>query len=303
MPANVGDLNAFLAVARRQELSRTAPEPMAPAPPALSEAVRRLEGELGVRLLHRTTRSVVADRGGCSPARAARPGARRGGSGARRGERLSRPAGGHAAPQRAGQRGTAGAAGDRAALPRGLPRHPAGGDRGGQLRRRAGRRLRCRHPLRRAAGAGHDRGADRPARAALRHRRLARLSRPARPAGASARPAGPCLPARPLRQRRDAALGIRARRPRWSGSIRRARCWCASARRPISRSTRRSPAPASSSCSRTGCARTSTAARSSPCSSHGGSPFRGRSSIIPAGAWCRRRCGRSSTSSRQRPHG
>ena len=47
-------------------------------------------------------------------------------------------------------------------------------DRRGQLRRRAGRRLRRRHPLRRAAGAGHDRGADRAARAALRHRRVAR---------------------------------------------------------------------------------------------------------------------------------
>ena len=32
------------------------------------------------------------------------------------------------------------------------------------------RRVRCRHPLRRAAGAGHDRGADRSANPALRHR-------------------------------------------------------------------------------------------------------------------------------------
>ena len=68
-------------------------------------------------------------------------------------------------------------------------------------------------------------------------------------------------------------------------------------RRPISPSMRRSPASASSTCSRTGCARISTAARSSPCSNPGGSASPGRSSTIPAAASCRRRCARSSTSS------
>ena len=53
-------------------------------------------------------------------------------------------------------------------------------------------------------------------------------------------------------------------------------------------------------CSKTGCARTSTAARWSRCSSRGGSASPGRSSTIPDAAWCRRRCGPSSISSRHR---
>ena len=41
-----------------------APAPAAAAPPGLSEAVRRLEAQLGVRLLNRTTRSVVPTEAG-----------------------------------------------------------------------------------------------------------------------------------------------------------------------------------------------------------------------------------------------
>jgi DNA-binding transcriptional LysR family regulator len=47
--------------------------PAAASASALSEAVRRLEAQLGVRLLNRTTRSVRPDRSGRTPARAARP--------------------------------------------------------------------------------------------------------------------------------------------------------------------------------------------------------------------------------------
>ena len=69
-------------------------------------------------------------------------------------------------------------------------------------------------------------------------------------------------------------------------------------RQPISPSTPRSPAPASSTCSRIGCARISTAARSSPSSNHGGRASRGRFSTTPDAVSCPRRYGRSSISSR-----
>jgi len=58
MTPDLSDLEAFLAVARARgfrEASRTA----GASASALSEAVRRLETRLGVRLLHRTTRSVT----------------------------------------------------------------------------------------------------------------------------------------------------------------------------------------------------------------------------------------------------
>src|SRR3954470_3365788 len=57
MPVDLGDLQAFLAVARAggfREGARAA----GTSASGLSEAVRRLETRLGVRLLHRTTRSV-----------------------------------------------------------------------------------------------------------------------------------------------------------------------------------------------------------------------------------------------------
>ena len=179
------------------------------------------------------------------------------------------------------------------------PGHPAGGDRRGELRRRGRRRLRRRHPLRRAAGAGHDRRADRPARPALRHgRRAAPISTAT--AGPSTRATCSTMPACAGRFpsgamtawefERDGEIGAR--------SIRRARCSSGSAARPIFSSMRRSPAPASSPCSRTGCARISIAARSSRCSSRGGKASPDRSSTIRAAASCRRRCGPSSTSSR-----
>ncbi len=182
----------------------------------LSEAVRRLEAQLGVRLLNRTTRSVA-------PTEAGAPLARRGW-----GRRLSeveaaldivngfrdRPAG--------TLRLNVPASVARLVLPAIVPPFLAAypeirlevvGRR--ELRRRAGGGLRCRHPLRRTARAGHDRGADRPARAALRGGRLAGLSRSAWPAANIPRDLldHACL-ARPLSQRRDAAVGVRAR---WRG--------------------------------------------------------------------------------------
>lgn len=63
MTPDLADLNAFLAVARARgfrEASRTA----GVGASTLSEAVRRLEASLGVRLLHRTTRSVTPTEAG-----------------------------------------------------------------------------------------------------------------------------------------------------------------------------------------------------------------------------------------------
>ncbi|WP_419826176.1 LysR family transcriptional regulator [Sphingomonas sp.] len=63
MNPDLADLNALLAVARARgfrEASRTA----GTGASTLSEAVRRLEASLGVRLLHRTTRSVTPTEAG-----------------------------------------------------------------------------------------------------------------------------------------------------------------------------------------------------------------------------------------------
>ncbi|MEW5424214.1 LysR family transcriptional regulator [Amorphus sp. 3PC139-8] len=63
MPIDLGDLNAFMAVARAngfREGARTS----GTSASRLSDAVRRLEADLGVRLLNRTTRSVVPTEAG-----------------------------------------------------------------------------------------------------------------------------------------------------------------------------------------------------------------------------------------------
>jgi DNA-binding transcriptional LysR family regulator len=63
MDMDLGDLNAFLAVARAQGF-RDGARASGGSASGLSEAVRRLEAKLGVRLLHRTTRSVVPTEAG-----------------------------------------------------------------------------------------------------------------------------------------------------------------------------------------------------------------------------------------------
>jgi len=63
MQADLGDLNAFLAVARARGF-REAARTSSSSASTLSEAVRRLETRLGVRLLHRTTRSVAPTEAG-----------------------------------------------------------------------------------------------------------------------------------------------------------------------------------------------------------------------------------------------
>src|SRR3984885_1602767 len=63
MKADLGDLNAFVAVARAKGF-RDGARASGGSAPGLSEAGRRLEAQLGVRLLNRTTRSVVPTEAG-----------------------------------------------------------------------------------------------------------------------------------------------------------------------------------------------------------------------------------------------
>lgn len=63
MKVDLGDLSAFLAVSRAKGF-REAARAGSSSASGLSEAVSRLEAQLGVRLLHRTTRSVVATEAG-----------------------------------------------------------------------------------------------------------------------------------------------------------------------------------------------------------------------------------------------
>lgn len=63
LDAQLSDLDAFAAVARRRNF-RAAATLRGVAPSTLSDAVRRLETRLGVRLLNRTTRSVTPTEAG-----------------------------------------------------------------------------------------------------------------------------------------------------------------------------------------------------------------------------------------------
>ncbi|AJG24158.1 LysR family transcriptional regulator [Cupriavidus basilensis] len=63
MKADLADLNAFIAVARAKGF-RDGARSTGVSASGLSEAVRRLEAQLGVRLLNRTTRSVVPTEAG-----------------------------------------------------------------------------------------------------------------------------------------------------------------------------------------------------------------------------------------------
>lgn len=63
MPADLGDLSAFVAVARASGF-RDGARASGLSASGLSESIRRLETRLGVRLLNRTTRSVVPTEAG-----------------------------------------------------------------------------------------------------------------------------------------------------------------------------------------------------------------------------------------------
>ena len=63
MPADLYDISAFLAVAQAGGF-RDAARASGASASSLSEAVRRLESKLGVRLLNRTTRSIAPTEAG-----------------------------------------------------------------------------------------------------------------------------------------------------------------------------------------------------------------------------------------------
>src|SRR5437870_4775095 len=63
MAIDLGDLNAFLTVARTKGF-RDGARASGGSASGLSEAVRRLETHLGVRLLHRSTRTVIPTEAG-----------------------------------------------------------------------------------------------------------------------------------------------------------------------------------------------------------------------------------------------
>ena len=63
MPIELDDLSAFVAVARAGGF-REAARISGTSPSGLSEALRRLETRLGVRLLHRSTRSISPTQAG-----------------------------------------------------------------------------------------------------------------------------------------------------------------------------------------------------------------------------------------------
>ena len=138
MNVDLGDLNAFVAVARAGGFRDGARASGASAS-GLSEAVRRLETQLGVRLLNRTTRSVAPTEAGqrllerLGPALTEVEAALDVVNGFR-----DRPAGTLRlnVPVSAARLVLPAIV---PPLPRRLSRHPAGSDRRGQLRRRARR--------------------------------------------------------------------------------------------------------------------------------------------------------------------
>src|ERR1700749_2206830 len=73
MAADLGDLTAFFAVARAGGFLGAARRSGVSAS-SLSEAVRRLEAKLGVRLLNRTTRSIAPTEAGARLLERLRPG-------------------------------------------------------------------------------------------------------------------------------------------------------------------------------------------------------------------------------------
>ncbi len=212
MAVDLDDVRVFAAVARAggfREASRTSGTSASSA----SEAVRRLEGELGVRLLHRTTRSVAPTEAGARLLERLGPALAEIAAALDVVKELERKASWHAPVERPRRRRAARAPSDLAAVPRRISRYPRRGDGGRHARRHPRRGLRRRHSLRRDARERHDRGPDRPARAApgARRRRAAYLERHGRPTHPRKLLDHACS-ARPLPERRAASVGIRARR-------------------------------------------------------------------------------------------
>src|SRR5437868_8038240 len=201
------DLDAFVAVARTRNFRRAALEQRVSVS-SLSQRLRDMEERLGVRLMNRTTRSFALTEAGELLL------ARVGPAMHDVCEALDRVAGlaGRAVRATADQ---CAAAGDRSGIGAdgrsvhgSLSADPPRDYRREFVRRYRRAGVRRRRSLRRASGAGYDRGPAQPT-AALRGGGLARLCRAAWQAEAPQGPARSPLHPHPLRQRRAFGLGVR----------------------------------------------------------------------------------------------
>jgi DNA-binding transcriptional LysR family regulator len=295
MDVELSDLSAFMAVARAGGFREAARSAKA-SPSGLSEAVRRLEAKLGVRLLNRTTRSVAPTEAGTRLLERLQPAL---------GEVelaldvvnafRERPAG--------TLRLNVPANVARTVLPSiiapFLKAYP-------DIRMEVAVEDRFVDILAAGYDAGirYDERLEQDMIAVPIGPRTQRIVTAASPAYLAAM-AGPRIRATCSIISASPADLPAARRPcgnssamtRSCGSPRRRVSSSATARHSIWRSRRRSTGSASSICSRTGCGRISSAARSSRCWSPGGRASPARSFIIPAAATCRHRSAPSSISS------
>ena len=152
----LGDLSAFVAVARERSFTRAAAK-LGLSPSALSHTIRELEARLGIRLLTRTTRSVAPTEAGERLLAHRGAAAQRDRGRTRRPQRPARKTGRHHPDHRRRPcRGNRAVAGFGRAVA-GLSRHQ-GRDRGRQRAdRHRHRALRRRRAVRRAGRQGHDR--------------------------------------------------------------------------------------------------------------------------------------------------
>ena len=259
---------ALVAVARERSFTKAAAK-LGVSQSALSHTIRGLEARLGVRLLTRTTRSVVADRSGRAPASHRRSAVRRDRGRARGLERASREARRHHSDHGHRVCGRHDPLAEACEAPAGVSGHQ-GRDhhrlRPDRYRRPA---LRRRRASRRAGGEGHDRRAHRAGhahggrRGAVVFQETVGAEEAAGPDRSQLHQSAPADPWRLVR------LGVRKRRPRAEGARRRParlqrHCSRCSMRRwpdsawPMCRRTWRSPISpraVSSGCSRIGALR------------------------------------------------
>ena len=295
MRADLGDLNAFLAVARARGF-RDAARTSGASASALSEAVRRLELRLGVRLLHRTTRSVTPTEAGArlldrlTPALGEVEAALDVVNGFR-----DRPAG----TLRLNVPVSAARLVLPAILPGFLATYPDI-----QMEIMAEDSLVDVLAAGCDAGIRYDERLEQDMIAVPIGPRLQRFATAAAPAylDRHGRPEHPrdLLAHACLRGRFASGAMTSPWEFERAGEVLRVEpqgpLVVSVGGPPTSPSTWRSRASGSSSCSKTGCARTSKAVPSGPCCRIGGSPSPGRSSTIPAAASSRRRFAPSSTS-------
>ena len=297
MKTDLGDLNAFLAVATARGF-RDAARSSGASASALSEAVRRLETQLGVRLLHRTTRSVAPTEAGTRLLDRLGPALGEVGAALETVNSFrDRPAG--------TLRLNVPVSAARLVLPAIVPGFLAAYP---DIEMEIIAEDSFVDMLASGCDAGirYDERLEQDMIAVPIGPRTQRFATAASPKYLShhGRPEHPrdLLAHACMRGRFSSGASMSPwefeRGVRWCASNRGVRCWYAPVRPPILRSMRRSRVLASSIYLRIGSARIWTAAPSSLCWRTGGSHFQARSSTIPAAGLYRRRSARFSTSSR-----